>query len=422
MTGQNYWTKAFTLIELLVVVAIIAILAALLLPALTAARERARRAACANNLDEIGKAIENYLGQFGNYYPGGLDWKPAAWVEEAGWWTSDRTQVFRRFNESTGQFESVYPINMTSTRSDYDRYGNAVSAYTCLGSGEVGYQTLAWKPRDDTTLKVAPYGMGWLMVTGMAPDARTFYCPSAEDVRFMMDDADPNVSYKFPLCDPLTSDFYADRKGPADTLRFWLEAGGTGPRTLTHGNWNRVRPWKGHTGYAVYSQYCYRNQPVFMGGHYAPSYPEAVNGLTVPYTKPRVLTTANAPAFKTPKLLRARTLVSDSWLKSSVTTKPGFGYYAHKDGYNVLYGNYATRWYSDGEHRIIYWDVSHTCYSQAGLWQSRDYMAEAAGWYARGNRVGNNWGTLLLTPLLWHMLDVHGGVDEDVDVGAWVSE
>ena len=71
LAARRNWCN-FTLIELLVVIAIIAILAAMLLPALSAARERARSAKCTGNLKNIGMACIMYAGDNDGHMPVGL--------------------------------------------------------------------------------------------------------------------------------------------------------------------------------------------------------------------------------------------------------------------------------------------------------------------------------------------------------------
>src|SRR4051794_31349073 len=60
----------FTLVELLVVIAIIGVLAALLLPVLSAAKKRAARTTCTNNLKQLGTAMMMYLEDHGGAFPG----------------------------------------------------------------------------------------------------------------------------------------------------------------------------------------------------------------------------------------------------------------------------------------------------------------------------------------------------------------
>ena len=136
--------RGFTLIELLVVIAIIGVLVALLLPAVQSARELARRTQCANNLKQVGLAIQLYHDTHHSFPSGytSMTWGvPNAEVGEAiysggpGWGWGFRVLANLEMASYYNEINFNYPLNSWSQTTCT---GKVISVFLCpssVGSG-----------------------------------------------------------------------------------------------------------------------------------------------------------------------------------------------------------------------------------------------------------------------------------------------
>ena len=366
---------AFTLIELLVVVAIIAILAAMLLPALSSAREKARRSSCMSNLKQVALGLESYLGDSAQYYPSwcgyGYPGHPAStadWAYTGGTYTDSR--LGQTVWSAKGPDSYVY---------------KPVGYYRMIA---VGVKGDGWSPPapaenwDAGQLNGAPWGLGYLAVNGYTADTRLFYCPSGEGMA--------------------ATGAYGRYSGSRAQLRYM---GGSSGHTLLHGNWNSdtaqgVNYGYGYPGRAVTSHYHYRNSRVVVDLT-TPTKQRIVGTRPVAYADP------GCAFFKTSRLLAGRAVVADTFdnaLSGSKATWPGRGLEAHKEGYHVLYGDSHVAWYGDPQQRIVWWPDISQATGVLSLGQSAyQYRAASSYNYPRASAVP-----------VWHLLDMAGGVDVGV--------
>jgi type II secretory pathway pseudopilin PulG len=141
-TADNFARRGFTLVALLVIIAVIAILAAMLLPALAAAKRKAQRIACVNNLKQCGLAFRIWEGDNGDKYPMAVSSAQGGTMEY-----TDGANTFRHFQVMSNELSTpkilICPADTRIAAVNFSGLKNQnVSYFVGLEANELNPQML----------------------------------------------------------------------------------------------------------------------------------------------------------------------------------------------------------------------------------------------------------------------------------------
>jgi len=331
---------AFTLIELLVVISIITALVSMLLPALISARERARRSVCMNHLNQIGKGLQLYCSDYFGYLP---CWHGYGSLTENVPFTDARGH--RRVPDVADEYHSgIYTMRNIGISRDERLYPDST-----------------WRPG---RLARCPINLGLLMFVDAIEDGRVLHCPSA---------------------------------GSAGIEPVWLRIGGFDKQKLLYGfetDTHRQRP-------IIRAGYNYRGAALDLLHDEGGRLRDLVHSTRHDFKPDISRVDPNTPLFKTQRMLGSRAIAVDCFNRLYLPVPkeqhkmPGHADKAHKDGYNVLYGDWHGEWYGEPNKAIMwYWPVFRS--SGSGP------PDPCHDWFNRSNLGAHE---------VWHRLDVHTGID-----------
>jgi len=415
--GAGRARQAFTLIELLVVIAIIAVLAGMLLPALSSAREKARRSSCGSQVKQAAAGMAAYVGEYGEFVPSWAGWGPLLCDGSSHALGNHGLFADLKRDEIVSSIAPHVTVATETVRDELVR-NTPTWMYQCLAYG--GRQAGNYS---DQSLKAAPVGLGLLVAGGYYDSLRTLFCPSAQAMPHY-------TSFESKLGGG--SDFYMKRQTVSD-IRQLVGLGGDNGRAMTHGDYANALGWPGSTSphgknaVAFAGHYNYRNVPVVNNHGIVP---DNAGQMDLPGVAPRLRLDTGAPPFKSTRALGIRAVMTDSFsmlvnpftgatfgswsIDVTPNVRPewslGRGYYAHREGYNVLYGDGHAAWYSDPQQKLAW----RTAY--AGVTARESFFDVGLGSAAAVVQTrGDVYNTMSLGFFHWHELDGAGNVDVGLD-------